>query len=150
MAYTINYMLQEAQLSELHPLQELPPIDEGKPSWSVEKQAKVDKTLSAFFSHLGHVATSVALLRGRISSNLISHSGQAYSYIGIFSLHNHFIHYQVVSQASQTTFPPIMVISTLISFICSGGELVGSSLSNTISASLPAVIEPLICSSKEE
>ena len=61
----------------------------------------------------------------------------------IFSL----MPFRLQSQASQTTLPSIIVISTLISFICSGGDISGSSVSTTISASLPGAIEPLISSS---
>ena len=88
MTKNTNYILQVLQLLAPQLEQEFPPIMEGSPLSSVEKQAKEDNIRSALFSHLGQVAASLDWLNGRISSNLISQSGQVYSYIGIFSLHN--------------------------------------------------------------
>ena len=134
----------------LQPAQELPPTGVATPLSSEEKQAKRDNTRSALWWHSGHEAASPAWLNGRNSSNLDSHSGHIYSYIGIlFTPYNQCNPSHLPGQASQTTLPPIIVFSTLIFFICSKGTLVGSSLNNTRSASLPGVMEPFIFSSKE-
>ncbi len=64
--------------------QELPPIEEDCPLSSVEQQAKVDNTLAALRRQRGQEAPSLDWLIGRFNSNFTSHSGQTYSYIGIF------------------------------------------------------------------
>jgi hypothetical protein len=55
----------------------------------------------------------------------------------------------IYSQVCQTIRPPIMVVSTRMSEICSVGTVVGSPLSRTRSASLPGVRLPLMLSSNE-
>jgi len=140
-------MLQVLQSLALQLEQASPPTEVGSPLSSVVKQANLDSARSALLLQLGQGAASEDWLIGRRSSNLVSQSTHTYSYIGILSLRNQFNHSPPSRQASQTTLPPIIVISTLMSFIASGGDLVGSSLRSTMSASLPVVIEPLMPSS---
>lgn len=51
------------------------------------KQAKVDIWRRALLWHLGQGASLSAWLKGRNISNLVLHSGQIYSYIGIKNLY---------------------------------------------------------------
>ena len=69
------------QLEALQLLQELPvpAIEEYSPSPPLEKEAKRERIRLAVFLHLGHEVSSLALLKGRNSSNLQVHSGQRYS-----------------------------------------------------------------------
>ena len=69
------------QLEALQLLQELllPAIEEYSPSPPLEKEAKRDKIRLAVFLHWGQEVSSLALLKGRNSSNLQLHSGQTYS-----------------------------------------------------------------------
>jgi hypothetical protein len=62
----------------------VPAMGADTPESLLEKQAKVDRTRSAVFSHCGHGTFSSALLNGRKSSNFEPQLAQAYSYIGIF------------------------------------------------------------------
>jgi NAD+ synthase len=64
--------------------QALPPIGVVAPLSSLETEQKVESTRLAVFLQRGQATPSSALLKGRNSSNFISHSGHKYSYIGIF------------------------------------------------------------------
>jgi len=142
-------MLQEEQLEAVQPAQELPPTGADIPFSSVAKQANREGTRLASLLQMGQGAGSAARLTGRIFSNFRSQSVQTYSYSGIFSHHHKSMLSPAIRQASQTTSPSLMVISTRMFLMASGGQVVGSSLSNTMSASFPGVIEPLMSSSKE-
>ena len=54
------------------------------PLSSLETEQKVESTRFAVFWQRGQAIPSLALLKGRNSSNFKSHSGHTYSYIGIF------------------------------------------------------------------
>lgn len=77
------------QLPELQEEQELPPLPGtvlGMPLDEVLKTATVLMTGLADFWHLGQQASLPAWLRGRNTSNLLSHSLQTNSYNGIVIL----------------------------------------------------------------
>jgi len=84
------YEAQVPQLPELQLEQELPPPAPGTvfgtPASVVVKAAKVEILRRAGLWQCGHSASLSAALSGRNSSNLHSHSGQTYSYIGMIFL----------------------------------------------------------------
>jgi hypothetical protein len=61
----------------------VPDTGEDDPSELLEKEAKSDRTRRADLLHLGHEASSSALLKLRKDSNLCLQALQQYSYIGI-------------------------------------------------------------------
>jgi len=71
------------QLLALQPEQGFPPTGEEVPVLSLEKQANLDNAGSTRIWQRGQGALTPARLIGRSSSNLVLHSGQIYSYIGI-------------------------------------------------------------------
>jgi hypothetical protein len=83
------YEAQVPQLPELQPEQEcpvLPGMAWGTPESLEIKPLKTDILRRAALWQRGHSAVLSDWLNGRIFSNLESHSGQRYSYIGIFDL----------------------------------------------------------------
>jgi hypothetical protein len=73
--------LQLLQLEALQPEHELPVPATGtdSPLLPLENEAKRDKARLEAWRHLGHEASSFALLTGRNNSNLHEHSGHIYS-----------------------------------------------------------------------
>jgi hypothetical protein len=84
-----GYEAQVLQLPEVQPAQEapvLPGMALGTPDSLETKPLKRDILRRAGLWQRGHSAVLLAWLKGRNCSNLESHSGQIYSYIGILFL----------------------------------------------------------------
>jgi len=81
--YHLNYSWQISQLLALHVGQELA-MELISPLSLLEKEANLESFRPAFVLHFGQDALLSESLSGRNNSNSIPHSGQAYSYIGIF------------------------------------------------------------------
>jgi len=82
--YHLNYSWQILQLLALHVGQELAVMELVSPLSLLEKEANLESFRPASALHSGQGALLSESLSGRNNSNSVPHSGQAYSYIGIF------------------------------------------------------------------
>lgn len=93
-------------MEEVHPEHELPlpAIGEVSPELFLLKEAKQDKARLAFSLHCGHGVSLSDSLMERNNSNLWSHEGQWYSYMGIFKNTSYFSINNVANSIGKVKF----------------------------------------------